>query len=124
MFFFLYFWAFSAAPAVVISLPIVAVGWKRARWYWWELVAILFPFMAWVTVYAIWQLPEPSKGMGNIYGEPILVGLLVPVAALVRVLAGKGNQTDQRRFALAVQAGLGVAAALIALAWPNIHAGF
>jgi hypothetical protein len=123
MVFFLYFWAFSAVPAVLISLPIIALGWKRAHWYWWELVAIVFPFTAWITVYAIWQLPE-SKGIGNVFGEPILVGLLIPVAALLRILAGKGNQIDQRRFALAVQVGLGVAAGLIALAWPNIHAGF
>src|SRR5260221_9705144 len=103
MFFILYFWTFSAVPAVLISLPIIALGWRRVRWYWWESLAIVFPFLAWGTAYAIWPPAESAKGIGNIFGEPILVGLLVPAAALLRIAAGKGKQTDHRGFAGAVQ---------------------
>lgn len=82
---------------------------------------MVLPYAAWVAAYAVWPPGESDKGIGNIFGEPVLVGLLVPAAALVRIAAGKGKQIEQLRFAIGVQVGLCVGAALICVAWPNMH---
>jgi hypothetical protein len=121
MFFVFYFWALGAVPGAAISVPAVALGWRRVRWYWWELFSFVLPFAAWCAAYFAWPPADADKGIGNIFGEPMLVGLLIPVAALIRIAAGKGRQVEQRRFAAAVQVGACLAGALISLAWPNMH---
>ena len=116
----LYFWGLGAVPAIVLSLPVVTLGWRRVRWYWWESLGLMLPFCSWLAAYYFWPLSESSKGIGNLFGEPMLIGLLVPFAAVLRVIIGKGRQIHQRAVAAAVLLGLCVAAAAMHLALPNL----
>ena len=125
----LFFWVLSAAPAIVLSAPAIGLGWQRVRWYWWEMFAFILPVSTWFMAMCLWQehYNEPhgiafsNKGVGNVFIEPVLLGLCVPIAALIRILLGKGRALEQRGVAVATLLGLSLVGLLIFFAVPYLH---
>lgn len=93
-------WALHAVIPGIITFFIVLLSGRRVRWYPWELMAFILPFCILEATGYFFHAPSIPKGLGNAFGDPIYVGFTIPVAALLRVVAGRGRQTDQRMFAL------------------------
>nr|ALS90661.1 capsule biosynthesis CapC [uncultured bacterium] len=71
------------------SLPltalVIAFGRRRVTFYVWELAAFLMPYITW---YMGDHVVYRAKTLGNM-SEAVIVGLGVPVAALIRVVFGR-----------------------------------
>lgn len=116
-------WALHAAPAAVLSFPIVYFARKRVHWYMWEMLAFVFPFCVWsILVYLRVPTPFP-KDLGNGLSEPIYFGLAIPVAVLIRAVFGQGRETDERVFASILLLALCVFAAIVYFVTPYIGGG-
>ena len=83
---FLFVWVIFAVIATVTSAPIVLLFWKRVRWTAVDLLALIVPFIVWLLMMAAYA--EGRKSLTNL-AEPWLIALAVPVAILMRVVAGK-----------------------------------
>lgn len=78
-------WLWFLAPAVVLSLPMLFFGSRRAKWSWWELSILVLPHWFWC---ALMLSNDSGKSIANLFAEPLQVGCFIPVAALIRVVAG------------------------------------
>ncbi len=113
-------WAMHAGAAAILSLPIVLVGWKRVHWYYWELLAFILPFAVWWAISSLGHLP---KGLGNLI-EPMYVSLVVPLGALVRVMGGRGIESDEKVLAAILLGGMCVVSGLVYVVTPQIKGSF
>ena len=97
---FLLVWVFHILPQCLLGLPIVILGRKRVKWYRWELSILVVPFLVYIGACTIPLLVKPqySPGLANFVFEPIIIGCIVPVLALVRIYIG--NRLDQRKVAI------------------------
>jgi steroid 5-alpha reductase family enzyme len=118
-------WGIQAVVAAVLSLPVVLLGRHRVRWRWWELLALVLPIWIWMgLVNCVPGALHPggwvSKGIDNALGEPFLISFSVPVAAIIRVIFGRGSEVDPAWPAAIVLAALCLTAALIFFLTPNL----
>src|SRR5262245_2534759 len=80
-------WTVHAVAGAILSAPILYFGRKRVGWANWELLCMIVPFCVWALL--MWSpLSAGRKSLANI-GEPIYISFAMPIAALVRVGAGK-----------------------------------
>ena len=75
-------WLIYLLPAVPVSLAVSYFGHRRARFMWWELSALVLPFIVWV----VFALSSKDKGLWSSMVELFILGCAVPVAALIRVI--------------------------------------
>ena len=75
---------FYLLPAVPLSLPAWYFGRRRTRFMWWELSVFIMPLAIWLLLFLV----STKKSLGNLV-EALILGLSVPLAALVRVVVGK-----------------------------------
>src|ERR1043166_5476517 len=107
-------WLMHAGIGLVLTSPILFFGRKRARWEWWELVAIVLPFSLWSGL--MFSELSTGKSLANLV-ECIYISFAVPVVAFVRVWVG--GKIHQRRYSAALIGLLcGVAAAVFFLTPP------
>ncbi len=109
-----------AGAAAILSLPIVLIGWKRVHWYYWELLAFVLPFAVWWAISCLGHFP---KGLGNLI-EPMYVSLVLPLGALVRVIGGKGMESDEKVLAAILLGGMCVVAGIVYVVTPQIKGSF
>ena len=77
----LVFYLLSAVP---LSLPAWYFGRRRTRFMWWELSAFVVPLTIWLVLFLV----STQKSLGNLI-EALILGLSVPLAVLIRVVAAK-----------------------------------
>ena len=82
----LWVWLIHAGIAAILSAPVVYFGRKRVHWHWHELLVFVVPFGIWFALNGI--LDFVPKNLSNVVIEPVIFGLAVPLAALVRVAIG------------------------------------
>ena len=75
---------FYLLPAVPLSLPPWYFGRRRAQFRWWELSVFVVPLAIWLILFLV----STKKSLGNLV-EALMLGLLVPLAVLIRVVVGK-----------------------------------
>jgi hypothetical protein len=90
-------WITHAAIGLVLASPILFFGSKRARWEWWELLAVVIPFALWMGL--MFSDLSTGKSLTNL-GEFIYISFAIPVAALIRVWVG--GTSHQRTYAAAL----------------------
>src|SRR5438128_2389668 len=78
-------WLIYLLPAIPVSLAVSYFGHRRARFMWWELSALVLPFIVWV----VFALSSKDKGLWSPMVELFILGCTVPVAALIRVIVGR-----------------------------------
>jgi uncharacterized membrane protein len=78
-------WLLHAGIGGLLSAPIVFFGRKRVHWKLWELAAFVLPYCTWMVL--LFLGATPSKTLANLV-EPLLIGAVIPLAALVRALIG------------------------------------
>jgi len=93
----LWIWLVHAGIASVLAAPIIFFGRKRVHWYYWELLVLVVPFLVWTGL--MFSDLSNGKSLANL-GEPFYFALAIPVAALVRVVAG--SRVPERTFAAAL----------------------
>ncbi len=76
-------WIIYVLPGVLLLLPLWYWGRKRARFMWWELSVFILPFIIWLCFF----LRAKDKSLGN-FVEAFILGVAVPVAALIRIIIG------------------------------------
>ena len=78
-------WLIYLLPAAPVSLAVSYFGHGRARFMWWELSALVLPFIVWI----VFGLVSQDKGLWSPIVELFILGCTVPVAALIRVIVGR-----------------------------------
>ncbi len=77
-------WGVPSTIGAVLSVPIILLGRRRVHWGLLDLLAFLLPFAVWVS---LMDVSLVSKSLANL-GEPIYFSLMIPAAALARVIVG------------------------------------
>jgi hypothetical protein len=77
-------WFVHSAIGAVLSAPVILLGLRRVHWGLLDLLAFLLPFAVWVS---LMNASSVGKSLANL-GEPIYFSLMIPVAALARVIVG------------------------------------
>jgi hypothetical protein len=84
--FWLFFWfVYYLSPGVLMSSPFWILGRRRAQWIWWEFAILIVPYLVWV---AFLFINDRGKDLPNLV-EMFWLGCALPLAALVRVAAGR-----------------------------------
>lgn len=111
-------WLCSVAAAVsyVLSLPLLYLGRKRARWHLWESMGFILPFVIW----GAWMMLDGSgKSLANL-GECFIISLAPPVAVAIRVMLGHRNrQWLYSSFLIALLCGVAIATYLLTPSLPE-----
>jgi len=76
-------WAFHLIPSLLIALPIWIKGRRRVSWCWCDYALIILPFTTWAL---LMNYHDAGKSLANLT-EGIWLGCLIPVAAIVRIIA-------------------------------------
>ncbi len=76
---------YQLVPSLIVSLPIWICGRRRTTWLWSDYGTAVLPFVTWATL-LIWD--ASNKSLANL-GEALWLGCVVPVSAIIRVIAGK-----------------------------------
>lgn len=107
-------WLVHAVIGLALASPVLFFGRKRARWEWWELLAVIVPFSLWLSL--MFSDLYVGKSLANL-GECVYISFAVPVVAFIRVWVG--GRAHQRGYAAALIGLLcGVAAAAFFLTPP------
>jgi len=109
-------WTMQAAVGAGLAAPILFLGRKRVGWASWHLLALILPFLVWLLL-SLSPLATGRKSLANI-GEPILISLAMPFAALVRV--GLGRSVPDRVSAIGLITLLSVVAGIVFFSVPFI----
>lgn len=110
-------WLIHAIPGALLATPFIIWGGKRVRWRVWESLAFVVPFGVWMAL----TLSEASTGvktLSNFVVEPLLLGGLVVLGAIVRVRIRPTSK--ESRMAAFVLTGLTFAAALLFFLTPAL----
>jgi hypothetical protein len=98
-------WGVHAAIGAVLSAPVILLGRRRVHWGLLDLLAFLLPFAVWIT---LMNASSVGKSLANL-GEPIYFSLMIPVAALVRVIVGA--HVEERAYSIGLTGLLSLIAA-------------
>jgi hypothetical protein len=98
-------WVIHSVAGVALSAPFVKLGRKRVHWGLLDLLAFLLPFAVWV---ALMNISDQGKTLANLI-EPLIFGLAIPVAALIRVIVGP--HAEERASSISLVAALCLVAA-------------
>ena len=90
---FIQLWLIHALIALALAAPILFFGRHRAHWQWWELFAVVVPFLLWAGL--MLSGLSAGKSMAN-FGECIYLSLAIPVVAMLRV--GLGGLSYRRYY--------------------------
>jgi hypothetical protein len=90
-------WALQAVIALVLSAPLVFLGRKRVHWKLWEMSALVCPYATWLVLFLSRLVPSYEL---NAIGDSLLIGLSVPVAAVLRVVIGARFAEERLAIAL------------------------
>jgi hypothetical protein len=90
-------WVAHAVIGLVLSSPILFFGRKRAKWEWWELIAVMIPFSLWFGL--MFSDLSVGKSLANL-GECFHISFAMPVVAFMRVWVG--GTSHQRLYAAAL----------------------
>jgi hypothetical protein len=71
--------------AVALSAPLIYFGRKRAKWELWEFAVFVVPFLV---LMLLMVFGGRYKGYRNFLTEPKYLGIVIPFAVLVRIVAG------------------------------------
>jgi hypothetical protein len=107
-------WFVHALIGTVPSAPVVFLGRRRVHWRATDLLALTLPFAVWS---ALVQASSRGKTLSNL-GEPFLFALAIPVAALLRVIAGR--RTDEKITSIVLVAALCLVAAAVYCLTPSL----
>jgi len=84
-------WLMHAGIGLILASPIVFFGRRRVMWEWWELLAVVIPFVFWYSLMCSgWSA---GKSLANL-GECFYISLAIPIVASIRVWLG--NKERQR----------------------------
>lgn len=109
-------WLWHMGVAALLCLPLLVFGRKRARWQCWEVLVLVIPFWLWAT---LMLMGGKDKSMANL-GEAWIISLLIPLAALVRVVVGyRDRQPFYPKLLLLLLCGAAVALYLLMPALPE-----
>jgi hypothetical protein len=107
-------WLIYLLSAVLLSLPLWFLGRKRAQFRWWELSALVVPFIIWL---ACFELLSRNKSLGNIVEASILGGA-IPLGVLIRVMIG--GRLNRSVVATGLMGLVCVFAVLLAVMFPEV----
>ncbi|MEX0713406.1 MAG: hypothetical protein WD278_13705 [Pirellulales bacterium] len=107
-------WFVHAAIAVVLSAPVVFLARRRVRWVLYDLLALIAPFIVWAVLMAH---GPAGKSLAN-FGEAFYLGLVVPLALLLR--ASFGRREPVQRYSLLMTSLLCLAAVAIFFLTPSL----
>jgi hypothetical protein len=113
----LFIWVEYACFASLASAPIFYLGRHRTRWNSVDFLALVLPFGVWLGL--LLALGGVGKSLANLC-EPFVFCAAVPVAALIRVMAG--GRVPDRVCSMAMVVLLCIFAALVYLwtpIWPE-----
>jgi len=111
---FLWLWVLHSVTGAVLSAPVVYFGRKRVHWSALDLLAFLLPFAVWV---ALMNASSMGKSLANLI-EPVFFSFAIPIAALVRLMAGA--QAKERAWSIGLVALLCLTAAGVYLWTPAL----
>jgi hypothetical protein len=77
-------WGVHSAIGAALSAPVIVLGRRRVHWGLLDLLAFLLPFAVWLS---LMNASSIGKSLANL-AEPIYLSLMIPVAALARVIVG------------------------------------
>ncbi len=107
-------WMMHAVTGAILSAPILYIGRRRVAWANWQLLGLVLPFCVWLLL-MLSPLSTGRKSLANV-GEPIYISFAMPLAALIRV--GAGKHVPERITAAGLIAVLCVVAAMVFFAVP------
>ena len=110
----LWIWFVHTLIGAVLSAPVVFFGRKRVHWGLFDLTAFLLPFAVWAN---LMNSSMFSKSLANL-GEPFFFSFAIPLAALVRVIAG--SHGDERVWSVTLVASLCFTAAAVYCGTPSL----
>jgi hypothetical protein len=90
-------WITHAAIGLALASPILFFGRRRARWEWWELLAVIIPFALWTGL--MFSDLSTGKSLANL-GECVYISFAMPVVAFIRLWFG--GTSHQRGYAAAL----------------------
>ena len=78
-------WCVHGSLAALLTLPIVYLGRKRVQWSPCDLLCFVLPFCAWL---CLTLSGASGKTYINLLTEPLYLTLAIPIAAILRLIAG------------------------------------
>lgn len=106
----------AAAISVVLSLPLLYLGRRRARWRLWESMGFILPFCIW----GVWMMLDGSgKSLANL-SECFIISLAPPLAVAIRVVLGhRRGQWPYSGILIALLCGVAIATYLLTPSLPE-----
>lgn len=104
-------WLCHVLAAGVVVVPLVWFSRKRVRWYGWECLALLLPFLLWA--FLIFFASVGPKSLSNMVIEPPLLGATIGLVSILRAAIG-ARWPGPRIAALTL---LGLCLAAVAILW-------
>lgn len=89
-------WLIHLIPLLLLAVPVWYVGRKRVKWSGWDFAITVGPFAVWG---ALMMYDDSGKSLSNVL-EALIIGVVAPIAPVVRVAAGE--KMNQKRGALAL----------------------
>src|ERR1700732_4411509 len=80
-------WIMQSIIGGALCAPILFFGRKRAGFAFWQLLALIVPFLVWL-ILMFSPLAAGRKSLANL-GEPVYISFAMAVLALVRVAIGR-----------------------------------
>ncbi|MEI6714846.1 MAG: hypothetical protein WCO60_13905 [Verrucomicrobiota bacterium] len=109
-------WLCHVLAAGVLVVPVVYFSRKRVRWYWWECLALLLPFLLWA--FLIFFASIGPKSVSNMCIEPLILGGTLGIVSILR--AAIGARWPGPRLAAITLLGLCLAAVAMLLLVPAL----